>query len=61
MGAVDRVLDERTGRVLALKQLRVDEQAGEEADSERALLCALFEREFYTLTELAHPSRSARR
>jgi len=51
MGAVYRVRDERTGRVLALRQLRVE---GED-EGQRAQLAAPFEREFYTLAELAHP------
>jgi serine/threonine protein kinase len=51
MGAVYRVRDERTGRVLALKQLRTDRESGQ------SLLAGThFEREYHTLRQLAHPS-----
>jgi hypothetical protein len=49
MGSVYRVRDERTGRECALKQLSL--KAG--ADP---MVAELFEREFHTLAELAHPS-----
>jgi hypothetical protein len=49
MGSVYRVLDQRNGRECALKQL------SSKAASE-PLLGELFEREFHTLSELAHPS-----
>jgi hypothetical protein len=49
MGSVYRVQDERTGRECALKQLSA--KAG--ADP---MVAELFEREFHTLAELAHPS-----
>jgi hypothetical protein len=49
MAAVFRVRDTSHGGVLALKQLSVDATADREAK-------ALFEREFYTLAQLSHPS-----
>ena len=49
MGAVYRVHDERSGQELALKLLYVADEA------QRSMLMSLFEREFYTLAELAHP------
>jgi tRNA A-37 threonylcarbamoyl transferase component Bud32 len=49
MGAVYRVRDERSGQQLALKRLRIAEE------SNRALLTSLFEREYHTLVQLAHP------
>ncbi|HET6335749.1 MAG TPA: serine/threonine-protein kinase, partial [Polyangiales bacterium] len=49
MGSVYRVFDERTGHECALKQLSA--KAG--ADP---MVAELFEREFHTLSELAHPS-----
>ena len=48
MGDVYRVRDEVTGRELALKRLR-RERGG------RGRSLALFEREFHTLAQLAHP------
>jgi hypothetical protein len=48
MARVYRVLDERSGQRLALKRLIVE---GERT----ATLRAMFEREYYTLVELAHP------
>jgi tetratricopeptide (TPR) repeat protein len=48
MGAVYRVCDERTGKELALKRLLT-------SDSGDDLIARLFEREFHTLSELAHP------
>src|SRR6185369_12793726 len=51
MGAVYRVLDERQGRQLALKQLRTG-GPGHNA----ALMISQFEREYHTLCQLAHPS-----
>jgi serine/threonine protein kinase len=50
MGAVYQVEDAASGRVLALKLLKVSAD-----DANRELLTALFEREFHTLTQLAHP------
>jgi tetratricopeptide (TPR) repeat protein len=47
--SVYRVGDERTGRKLALKQLQPPD------DERRALVTSHFEREFYTLSQLAHP------
>jgi hypothetical protein len=47
--AVYRVRDEGSGRKLALKQLRPP------ADERRALVTSQFEREYYTLAQLAHP------
>jgi hypothetical protein len=49
MGSVYRVLDERTGRECALKRLSLTAQADR-------TVAALFETEFHTLSELAHPS-----
>jgi tetratricopeptide (TPR) repeat protein len=49
MGAVYRVRDERTGKELALKRLYVKDER------RRALVTSLFEREFHTLAQLAHP------
>src|SRR5688500_9302228 len=51
MGTVFRVFDEGNGREVALKQLRPSEKA-----SRQAKLTALFEREFVTLAQLAHPA-----
>jgi hypothetical protein len=48
-GAVYRVRDARSGRKLALKQLLPPD------DDRRALVTSHFEREFYTLSQLAHP------
>jgi anti-anti-sigma regulatory factor len=48
MGAVYAVRDTRSGRQLALKQLRADEAHHPHAS-------ALFEREYHTLCHLAHP------
>jgi hypothetical protein len=48
MGAVYAVRDERNGKHLALKQLRADEARHPHAS-------ALFEREYHTLYQLAHP------
>jgi tetratricopeptide (TPR) repeat protein len=48
MGAVYRVRDERSGREVALKRL-LSRATGD------ALAAQLFEREFHTLSELAHP------
>jgi tetratricopeptide (TPR) repeat protein len=48
-GAVFRVCDERSGRRLALKQLQPPD------DARTALVTSLFEREFHTLSQLAHP------
>ncbi len=50
MAVVYQVLDSTTGRKLALKRLleRADEK-------KQQTIAALFEREFYTLAELAHP------
>src|SRR3954471_11367798 len=48
MARVYRVIDERNGNALALKQL----SAGEERS---ATLRAMFEREYHTLVQLAHP------
>jgi len=48
MGAVYRVRDDRSGRELALKRLLSRENRDE-------LVARLFEREFHTLSELAHP------
>jgi hypothetical protein len=50
MGAVYRVRDERRGRPLALKRLRIREE------ERRAVITSLFEREFHTLSQLAHPA-----
>src|SRR5690349_16784844 len=49
MGAIYRVVDERTDRRLALKRLRTDKApiAG--------FVVTQFEREYHTLTQLAHP------
>ena len=50
MADVYEVRDERSGRALALKRLRLERP-------ERAQLAiALFEREYYTLAQLTHPS-----
>lgn len=49
MGTVFRVLDRRVGRELALK--RLSETAAADAS-----VAELFEREFHTLSELAHPA-----
>ncbi len=48
MGAVYRVFDQSTGQMLALKQLLDAENAKPEAIS-------LFQREYYSLVQLAHP------
>src|SRR5690349_20768750 len=48
MGAVYRVRDQREGRELALKRLR-------NSGRNQAAVAELFEHEFHTLTELAHP------
>jgi len=48
-GAVYRVLDERTGALLALKRLQAP-------PGQQALFGAQFEREYHTLCQLAHPS-----
>jgi hypothetical protein len=50
MGTVYRVRDRRGGRALALKQLRAPN------DRQNALLVSQFEREYHTLSQLAHPS-----
>jgi hypothetical protein len=49
MARVYRVVDEGSGRELALKQLRVAK------DERQRSSAALFEREFHTLVQLAHP------
>src|SRR5687768_16674824 len=49
MGSVHRVVDTRDGRELALKRLILSERGRDEAIAE------LFEREYHTLSELAHP------
>jgi len=49
MAIVYRVIDESTGRALALKRLSV-------VDDGRKGYGALFEREFHTLAQLSHPS-----
>jgi hypothetical protein len=49
MGAVFEVVDEHDGRTLALKRLLVDEHKHKEQ------LSALFQREYHTLSRLAHP------
>jgi eukaryotic-like serine/threonine-protein kinase len=51
MGAVYRVRDERSGRELALKRLLSRENGD-------ALVARLFEREYHTLSELAHRASS---
>src|SRR5262245_26201786 len=48
MARVFRVIDERNNRALALKQLDVGE-------GRSASLRAMFEREYHTLVQLAHP------
>src|SRR5262245_8729840 len=48
MGAVYRVLDERTDREVALKRLHANASQDRIAEE-------LFEREFHTLSEIAHP------
>ncbi len=50
MADVYEVRDVQTGLTLALKQLRA------ERDDRAGLAIALFEREYYTLAQLAHPS-----
>src|SRR3954465_8856664 len=50
MGAVYRVRALRSGRVLAVKQLRAP------SNLQSALLVSQFEREYHTLSQLAHPS-----
>jgi hypothetical protein len=50
MADVFRVRDERTGRELALKRLRAQSQ------DRRLLAITLFEREYHTLAQIAHPS-----
>ena len=49
MATVYRVRDQQTGKHLALKRMRSDRGAG------TATAISLFAREFYTLSELAHP------
>ena len=49
MATVYRVKDQRTGKCLALKRMRPDRGAGTSSAT------SLFAREFYTLSELAHP------
>ena len=49
MGSIYRVVDERTGRKLALKRLRANKT------SAYAVISAQFEREYHTLSQLAHP------
>src|SRR5215813_4481028 len=48
MGAVYRVRDRRTNREVALKRLF-------KSETQSAVVAELFEREFHTLSELAHP------
>jgi tetratricopeptide (TPR) repeat protein len=48
MACVYRVIDERSGQALALKQLTLREDRS-------ATLRAMFEREYHTLVQLAHP------
>ncbi|HET6331965.1 MAG TPA: protein kinase [Polyangiales bacterium] len=48
MARVYRVIDERNGQAFALKQLSVSEERS-------ATLRAMFEREYHTLVQLAHP------
>jgi hypothetical protein len=50
MADVYEVRDEQTGRTLALKRLRA------EGPERTQLAVTLFEREYYTLSQLAHPS-----
>jgi hypothetical protein len=50
MGSVYRARDPGTGGVVALKQL-----SGKNAGDKRAMLEALFEREYHTLVRLKHP------
>jgi hypothetical protein len=50
MASVYRVTDLRSGREMALKQLRLPAQA-----ERRAAVAALFEREYHTLAQLRHP------
>src|SRR6476469_2001931 len=49
MGAVYEVVDQNDGRTIALKRLLVQE------DGAREQLTALFQREYHTLSRLAHP------
>jgi tetratricopeptide (TPR) repeat protein len=51
MATVYRVRDVRTGEELALKQMTAPAEPGRARE-----LTALFEREFYTLAQLSHPS-----
>ena len=50
MAVVYKVCDTSTGRDLALKQLKLREDAGRQQK-----IIELFEREFHTLTHLSHP------
>src|SRR6476659_8224251 len=49
MGSIYRVRDERTGQTLALKRLRASKSGS------ASLLSVQFEREYHTLSQLAHP------
>lgn len=49
MGSIYRVVDEHSGRKLALKRLRIKDP------SAAAVINAQFEREYHTLSQLAHP------
>ncbi|MDD9945267.1 MAG: protein kinase [Myxococcales bacterium] len=51
MGAVHRVVDQRTGATLALKQL--DPRPGSKSRAQRI---ALFQHEYHLLSQLAHPN-----
>lgn len=55
MGAVYRVRDEESGRLLALKRLLLPPADDATSEAKRKLRGALFEREYHTLAQLAHP------
>src|SRR5262245_345378 len=52
MGSVERALDTQRGTHVALKRIRLDSVDPDQ----RERLMLLFEREYHTLSQLAHPS-----